>query len=123
MLTLLICLYGIWILPLVFVVRLFHQPVDLSMREHTSAPTTPSLRRGIHVQEWMILVFLMSVDCSITMAIFPAESALILLAGDMVMILIPVVIATFVFLTRIQDAALTLLLAFIVLRTVAPMFR
>jgi hypothetical protein len=71
----------------------------------------------------MVLVFLMSVDCSITMAIFPAESAFILLTGDMVMILVPVVITTFVLVTRIQDAALTLLLAFIVLRTVAPMFR
>ena len=38
MLTLLLCLYGIWILPLVFVVRLFYQPVDLSMREHALAP-------------------------------------------------------------------------------------
>ena len=71
----------------------------------------------------MILVLVMSVDCSITMTTFAAESAFILLAGDMVVILIPVVIATFVSLSRTQNAALTLLLAFIVLRTVVPIFR
>ena len=125
MLTLLVGFYGVWIgvciLPFLLVVRLLHQPVDLPVRERFAFPIPQLRRRGIRVRNLMVLVLLVSVDCSIIMATFPRQTAIILVVADMVVILVTVLIATFVLLTPMQNAALTVLLAFVALRIVWPM--
>jgi len=70
----------------------------------------------------MVLVLLMSADCAATMALCPASTAFVLLVGDMVVILVPVMVGSFVAISAVQNAALTAVLAFIVLRMVAPIF-
>jgi hypothetical protein len=120
MLTLVIGSYGLWILPIALSVRLVHRPFDVPLRVWLSFPL-PKLRgRGIRIRELMVLVVLMSLDCSITLATLPVEIASVLTISDVVVILIPVLIALFVSLTPMLFTILTVTLAFVALREIRP---
>ncbi len=122
MLTLLLCLYGGWIIPLLFGARMLCQPADGASPESALLEDAPPRRCGIRVKDMMVLVLLMSADCAATMALCPATTASVLLFGDMVVILVPVVVGSFVAISVVQNAALTAVLAFLVLRVVGPIF-
>jgi hypothetical protein len=121
MLTLLSGSLGVWILPMAFLVRLLHQPMDRPFRERLALPSPRLRRRGIPLRALVSLVIMISIDCSITLTCFPRDSALIVLVGDGVVISIPLLIGWIILLTPMEYAVLTVLLAFGALWTISPM--
>ena len=98
------------------------QPADRPLPESADVSDAPPRRCGIRVKDMMVLVLLMSADCAATMALCPKSTAHVLLVGDMAVILVPVLVGSFVAISAVQNATLTAVLAFIVLRIIGPVF-